>query len=322
MTTRELLTECADDNNLGTLTPQVRARLLRYLNQGLRRILSMPGMALVANSDPPFTFTSVADQPRVVLPESVVEVSTITERDNDTRLDPLTLDLYRRLAPDPTQVSGTPTHYVPLGRVALATLPSNASELFVKSTSALDVAPCTLRGVITDGYQRSVSVTMTGATAVSLNTSITSWIDVSDWFVSVPAVGTITLHEDSGAGTELARITIGQHRPRYQGFYLYPTPSGAITYYVDSRRRTVELKTDEDEPPWDEDYHWVLGAYARMRQYEKTKDARYLTAKEDFGAGLAALIHKTTCPPERLPVPGGFVDRGSNLGPFFPPGRW
>jgi hypothetical protein len=322
MTARELLMDCAEDNNLTSLSTVTRARLLRYLNQGLRRVLAMPGMALVANSDPPFTFASVADQPRVVLPESVRDMSTLTERDNDTRLRPMTLDIYRRLAPDPTQVTGTPTHYVPLGRVALATLPSNASELFVKSTAAGDTNQCTLRGVITGGYQRDASVTMTGATAVSLNTAITSWIDVSDWFLSVPAVGTVTLHEDSGAGTELARITIGQTRPHYQGLYLYPTPSGAVTYYVDSRRRTVELKTDDDEPPWDEDFHWILSTYARMRQYEKTKDARYTIAKEEYQAGVNALIHRTTCPPERLPVPGPVLDRGSNLGPWFPPGRW
>lgn len=324
MNTRELLEDCATDSNLGSgaLPPAVRARLLRYLNQGLRRILALPAMASITNSDPPFTFASVTDQPRCVLPESIADPFFLTERTDDRKLWPMTLDQYRQLAPDPTQVTGTPTHYVPIGRVALATLPSNASELFIKSTSSGDTGQATLRGVISGGYLREASVTMTGTMAVSFDTAITSWIDVSDITLSVAAIGTVTIHEDSGAGTELARITIGQMRPRYQGLYLYPTPSDAITYYVDSRRRTIELQNDEDEPPWDPDYHWLLSTYARMRQYEKTTDTRYAIAKADYDEGLKALIHKTICPPDRVPVPGGVVDRGSNLGPWFPAGRW
>lgn len=324
MTTRELLLECAEDSNLNgtSLHPRVRERLLRYLNQGLRRVLAMPGMHKLTESDPASTFTTVADQARYVLPESVALIRGLTERTNDTHLTPMSLGDYRRLAPDPSEVTGTPEAYVLLGRVALATLLSDASEVFVKSTSSADVSLLTVRGTIDGGYQREASVTLTGTTAVSVSSGITSWVGIDDLFLSAAAVGTITLHEDSGSGTELARITCGQTRPRYQGLLLYPTPSEAVAYTVDTRRRTIALVSDDDEPPWDEDFHWVLSSYARMRQYEKANDARYEVAKTEWEQGTRQLRAQTLFPPGYHPIPTDVKDEGSNLGAWYPRGRW
>ena len=323
MTTLELLREAAEDTNFtgDGMHPRVRQRLLGYLNQGLQRVLAMPGMVKLIESDPPFVLASVADQPRCVVPESVGPIKQIVDRENEWPLRFLSLEDYRQLAPNPSTVTGTPTHYVPIGRVALATLPSDASELFIKSTAS-ETPQATVRGVITDGYERTASVTMAGTTAVSLHTGITSWIDVRNLQISVPAVGTITLHEDSGAGTELARITIGQTRPRYYGVYLYPTPDAVRSYYVDSRRRTTTLRADEDEPPWPEEFHWVLSTYARMRQYEKGNDARFQVAKDDWESGTKALRNQVCFPPGTSVVAGPIEDPGSNLGSWYPRGRW
>lgn len=325
MTTRELLLDAAEDSNLNgeSLHPKTKSRLLRYLNEGMRRVLSTPGLGTrLTNSDPPFTFATVASTARYVLPESIAAPWFFTERTNQRRLMPMSLDQYRSWAPDPTIVTGTPTHYVPIGRVLLATLPSAAAELFIKSTSANDIYEAYLEAVITAGYTQTAAVLMTGTTAVSFDATLTSVIDVSDVYLATPAVGTVTIHQTSGAGTELARISKGNLKPRYQGFYLYPTPSAAVTYYVDSQRRTTALLNDDDEPPWDEDFHFILSAYARMRQYEKTNDVRYQLAKEAWDTGREALTYRVNNPADLITVPGGRDDRGSNLGPWFPPGRW
>lgn len=99
---------------------------------------------------------------------------------------------------------------------------------------------------------------MTGLTAVSLGAAITDAIDVQDFYVSAAAVGTITLHEDSGAGTELSRIPIGQKAGRFLRYALAPTPASAITYTLDGEAPIVDLANDTDEPFPSPDFHDLL----------------------------------------------------------------
>ena len=323
MTFAEILSDAYEDLNYASSpAAAVVTRLKKYANQGLRSIVGMPGMGELLDSDAPYTFASVASTARYVLPESIAFIRSIHERTNDFKLEPMTMDQYRRVDADSASNSGTPERYVPFGRTAVATQPSDASELFIKSTSAGDTGTAYVEGIITGGYVRTANVAMTGVTAVSLNTAITSFIQVTDVYLSANAVGTVTLHEDSGAGTELARITIGQKRPRYFGFYLWPTPASAITYYVDYRRELVELVNDTDEPPLPTDFHYVLPAYIRWREYEKTSDSRAVDAKELWFRGLKDLKTRVQFPPDRRWIPGEDIEEGSNLGANYPSGRW
>jgi hypothetical protein len=299
------------------------SRIKRYVNQGVRAVLSEPGMSRLLDSDTPLTVASVASQARYVLPEAVAQIRGMSERTNDRTLSAMSRDEYRRVTPDPTAVTGTPTHYVPIGRVAVAVQPSNASEIFVKSTAAGDTGTAYIEGIITGGYRRTASVSMTGVTAVSLATAITSFIEIEDFYISTAAVGTITLHEDSGAGTELARITIGQLRPRYRGFYLWPTPSAAVDYLVDYRREVVDLVQNTDEPPLPTDFHDILTAYARMKDYEKRSDGRYPVARDYYQKRLGQLKYATQTGPDELPVMGrGRGTAISRLGGYFPADRY
>lgn len=302
----------------------VRTRFLRWLNEGVRAILAEPGMSRLADSDTPLTVASVANTARVVVPESVARIRAITERTNDLALRVMSLEQYRQLDPDATSTTGTPSHVVPIGRVAVATQPSDASELFVKSTSGVDTGTAYVKGVITGGYLRTASVTMTGTTAKSLDTSITSFIEVTDFYLSSNAVGTVTLLEDSGAGTELARITIGQKRPRYYAFYLWPTPASAITYYVDYQREFVELANVTDEPPLPSDFHPMLVAYLVMRERELKQDvARIVIAKKHWDEWLSKLKYAVHTLSADLPVSGRAPAIGrSRLGAYYPADIW
>lgn len=301
----------------------VVARIKRYVNEGLRTILGEPQVQRLVDSDTPFTIASVASQARYVLPEAIEKIHGISERTNDYALRSMPLGTYRRIEPDPTASTGTPTHYVPIGRVGVAVQPSNASEIFVDSTSASDTNTAYLEGIITGGYRRTLSVTMTGTTAVSFDTSVTTFIELEDFYISANAVGTVTLHEDASGGTELARITIGQKRPRYYGFYLWPTPAAAVNYLVDYRKELVELVNDADEPPLPTDFHYILSAYARMRHWEKADDTRFRLALAQYERGLSRLKFAVASTPDELPVAGrGQWVGHSRLGAWFPADYW
>jgi hypothetical protein len=299
-------------------------RIKRYVNEGVRAILREPGLGRLADSDAPYSFASVASTARYALPEAVARVYRISERTNDRTLEAMPMDRYRRVEPDAASNSGTPSHYVPMGRVAVATQPADASSLFVKSTSASDTTQTAyVEVLITGGYRRTASVTLTGTTAVNLSSAITTGEVIEDFYLSAVAVGTVTLHEDSGAGAELARITIGALRPRYYGLYLWPTPAAAVTYYVDYRREILDLVNDTDEPVLPTDFHTLLCAYARMREYEKTDDTRFELAADEFGRGLSRLKYATQWTGDELPVAGrGHMVGHSRLGGHYPADSW
>ena len=99
---------------------------------------------------------------------------------------------------------------------------------------------------------------MTGTTAVSLGAAITDVINIEDFYISAAAVGTVTLLEDSGTGTELSRIPIGATYQRFYRYALAPTPSAAITYTIDGLVPITPMANDTDESFLDEDFHDIL----------------------------------------------------------------
>jgi len=324
MTLQESLQAVFADCGYGTAPgAAVQARITRYCNEGVRVILSEPGMDRLLDSDVPYTFASVLNQARYAIPAGQT-IQHITEQTNDRTLRVMALGDYRRYDPDPASHSGTPSHYVPIGRVAVATVPSAAAELFVKSTSASDVGWAFLEGTITGGYVRTVSIKMTGTTAVSLSTVVTTFIDVTDFYISASAVGTVTLHQTSGLGTELAQITIGQTRQSYTGFYLWPTPSAPITYLVDTKKNVTDLVQSTDEPPLPHAFHPMIPAYARMREWEmKGEMEKLLLSKQQWDRWLSRLKYAVRSDPDALPVAGRRRRVGySRLGAWTPADDW
>lgn len=233
---------------------EVDTRIGRYVNRWHRKILSMPCFRSFRRVQ--VTQASVADTFDYGI--ALAELYYITERTNDIRLRKRTEDWWRKTYPDPTADTGTPGYWVPLGYTRTQRRPSDASELFVISTSGSDTGTAYVEAIRSGGYPRSLSVTMTGVTGVSLSTAITDIVDVVGFYVSAAAAGTITLREDSGTGTVLSTIPIGASYPRFLRYALAPTPSAAITYYLDGLADIVDMAQTTDRPLTPEDFHDLL----------------------------------------------------------------
>ena len=299
---------------------EVSTRVTAFINEAQQEILSEPGMEALMNGS--LTFASVASTPQYSLPQGVAHVKAVYEMDNDRRLSMQSRDWYRSAYPDVTAVTGTPDAAVDLGYTSIAVQPSNASEIFVDSTSASDTGTAYLEGYRTGGYFRSLSVTMNGTTAVSLAAAMTDFVFLTKFYISAAAVGTVTLHEDASGGTELARIPIGQTFARYRRMALAPTPAGIITYTVDFAYDVPDMANAKDEPILPPKFHRLLAVGARMKEYEKQDDqARYLIAKQELEQGkrkLKFFVHTQSVGSPNLR--GNQTARTSQLGGMYPAG--
>ncbi len=297
-------------------------RLLGHMNQTQREILGMKGLTRLRRGL--VTFDSVASSPFAVLPQAAVKILTITDRTNQLLLQPLSLSDLRADDPGLATSSSTPYGYlIDNLSASVAVQPSNASELFTKSTSASDdsTKEIFVEGFITGGYSRLASVAMNGVTAVSLGATITTWITVTKFYVALAAgglttaAGVITLHEDSGAGTELSRIGIGKRYPRYTRLQLYPTPTAALTYHADVELHIEDLVEATDEPYLPEDFHWLLNSGALIKEYTRKREYAALGQEAAiFRRGVADL--KAFCNPQTTSKHA----RHSQLGSYYEDG--
>ncbi len=294
-----------------------RARLQRFLNDDIRDVLSRSGMeALRATTT---TFASVASQDAYGLPLQFTKIDRIVDRTNRRMLDEKDMDWLRTVEPNPAD-SGTPYAWVPYGWQAVMIQPTTPSELFVQSSSASDTTQTVNVAGFLDGglYRDPTDVTLTGTTAISLATFVTSWTDVRKFTVSAVTVGGLTLTQTSGAGTTLAQIPIGKTSSRYQSIRLWPTPTTAATFYVDGIAALTDLSADSDVPPCPEDFHETFVFGACQRECLRLADER---------VGLFTQLHEraigrmrlwiTENSSQRL-IPHGSRVGYSNLGSFFP----
>ena len=297
---------------------EVQTRLKAFANDQHRALLSLPGLTQLR--DGTISLASVANAPVAALPQSVARLKGIHERTNDRVLVEISLDELRRRDPALTAL-GEPSMFARGGYVDVAAQPADASELFVKSTSASDTNTAYIDGIRTGGYHKTLSVTMTGATAVSFSASFADFIEVTKFYLSQAAVGTVTLHEDSGAGTELARIPIGQTFARYQAIHWHPVPSSAITYYADVTRTIPDLINPTDEPLLPPDFHDLIGMGIRKREYELKDDTRFVVTKAEETERIAALRYFVqSTGTGTLSLRGPRKRRWSMLGPDYPEG--
>lgn len=317
MTLYQILTRLAERRGADSrLNDGTKRRYRNSVNEAHRQLLRMPGMESVRYGT--VSFASVANQKLYALPvQGVARINRITETTNDRKLDYHTPDWLDTVAPDPT--TGTPWAWIPRGYGDVHTQPSDASEVFVVSTSASDIGTAYVEGIITGGYVRSASVTMTGTTAVSLSSSITSFIQITKFYLSSAAVGTVTLKEDSGSGTELSRIAIGDVRANFHQFQLYHTPSSAITYYADVLRSIPDMVRDADEPLIPEDFHDLLIDMAEMKELRKQDDPnRYAMLQGDVERGKKQVVSFVVNHPDWRPSWDGGRTEISTLGAWFP----
>ena len=301
---------------------EITTRLTAFLNQAQRDILSEPGMERLLTGTT--TFASVASTPQYGLPPSVARIVKIYEATNRRTLGELSQDAYRQIQPDPTTPTGTASHYVDLGFAGVSKQPSDASDIFVDSTAAGDTNTAYIEGYRTGGYFTSLSVTMTGTTAVSLKGAnlITDIVEITKFYLSAAAVGEVTLHEDASGGTELARIPIGQTHARYRKVALWITPASAITYSVDYERDIADMANAKDEPLVPVRFHPLLIEGALRREWAKKDDRdRFVIADREYQRMLGNLKYFLYTNADHRPVMGRTViERPSQLGGWYPSG--
>lgn len=298
---------------------EITTRFTSQLNETQEEILARPGLSSLLQGSLPVT--STANQPLLALPQAVARLKHLYEATNDQYIYPKSLSWYRQAYPDPAAVTGTPDGLVDMGMLGIAVQPSDASSIFVDSTSASDTNTAYLEGYRTGGYFVSKSVTMTGTTAVNISTAITDWLFLTKFYLSAAAVGEVTLHEDASGGTELARIPLGQTFARYRRIALAPTPATAISYTADFEWDPQNMSNSNDEPLLPPRFHRLLNIGARMKEYLKKDDARYTAAEREFEQGIKDLIYFVASQAVGTPVMGRPQSRRpSQLGPYFPSG--
>ena len=260
------------------VTRQVKS----YLNRWHRRILSAPGMAPLRRVI--ITQASVANQATYGL--VLDSIRWMTETTTQRRLRPKPLGWYRDISPDPSKYTGTPDFYVPLGHSRIHTRPSVAAgvELFVKAAAG-DVGTVKAEVIRSTGYRASLSVVLTGATAVTMSSTITDVMDIVDFYVSAAQTGVVILTQVSGSGTELSRIPIGATFQRFLRYALVPRPTAVITYQIDGIADVVDLSNDTDEPLISPDFHDILvdaGVYETWMMGGRASDAKALRAEMEL----------------------------------------
>lgn len=307
------------NKNASSLDSTVSARFTDFLNEAHREELRKPGRESLRWATT--TFASVSGTQQYALPtEGVARINRIWETTNDRKLVYRTMDWLREVDPDPSQ--GTPWAWIPAGYVEVHTQPSDASSVFVKSSAAGDTTQTAyVEGIVTGGYYRTASVTLTGTTAVNLSSAISTFERITKFYVSATCTGAVTLHEDSGAGTELSKITIGKTRAQFYSLLLHDIPSSAITYTCDILRGIPEMSNNTDEPLLPEDFHDVLLYRALMKEYTKGDDPkRWQQFKGEYDQATRDLDTFLTAHPDWRPQWGGESIERSALGAWFPAG--
>lgn len=299
----------------------VTTRLKAFINETQREIVAEPGMERLL--DTRLTFASVADQPEYGLPASLARIHSMRDISNAITLQPMSLARYRTSVPDPSRVTGVAEYYVLIGIGVQSIRPSNPSSIFAKSTSAADLQTLFWEVILDGGIPGIGSVTLTGATAVNIGAGSTV-IELTDLYLSSAAVGTITIHEDSGSGTQLAVINPGSLRPQSTRIALVPTPSDVRTYTIDGERELADMVQDTDQPVLPPRHHRLLAIGSRMKEYEFRGDLeRRAVAESEYQRAIGNVrLEISPFASEGVIVPGGRRVGWSNLGPSFPADRY
>lgn len=291
------------------------ARLTAFANSEVREILSDPILSKLRRRTVPLV--TVALSPYCALPQAAVRVYSIVDRTNQRPLDERDQEWIREQDPGRTESSSTPEAYAVIGfSQPTAAQPSDSSQLLVKSSAAGDTTQTAYIEVInSDGYLQSLSVALNGTVAANLGPADS--LIVTDFYLSAVAVGEVTLTEDTGAGTELAKIGIGRTRTRYTSLEIYPTPATAVTLYADVDVEIVNMVNGTDEPIIPDEFCEVIIHGVRKREYQKQeKRALADMANADRFPFLARMRHRM----HQKSAATQDAGRRSQLGPYYPAG--
>lgn len=319
MTKADILAQLYERLNYQTSPSSVvSTRLGNMVNEVYRDICRTAGLGTVRDTVAGLTFASVAGQAFYGLPPALTNVKAITDRTNDRPLLPLSL-LALRMSDPGLDLTGTPTHFVRLGMRPVKTLPS-ATGLWVASADNADnTQTIQINGIRSGGVESlDQSVQLAGTTRTAIG-SFTDYVDVLMVQLSAVAAGVVSIFDASSSGNTLAQISIGAKTVQYLGVQLYPTPTSAVTYYVDGPVRLPELDDTTDVPLLPEEFHDMLVDGVLIREYQVKDDGNRLAATTAlFTRKMSQLKYATAAPPSDIPVMGGQQVRTSRLGGMYP----
>jgi hypothetical protein len=229
------------------------------------------------------------------------------------------------LSTDPGLSStGTPWAFILRGYGPTQYIPASTG-IWVASASAADTTQTAqVNGVRTGGLPTGdITASLNGVTRVQLGT-LTDYVDIQSLSLTAVGAGIVSFYDAATAGNTLAQIPIGMTYPKYLRIQLYPIPSAAITYYVDGQLHIPTLDDTQDVPMIPEEFHDLLAAYARMREYEKAGDLeRTALAGAEWTKGVGRLRHMIGTSPAETPVMGRpGTRRLSRFGSWTPADTW
>lgn len=331
MTLTELLLSCKTDLGYGTvpnLSDETGKRLTRYLNDGYRQIMRLPGFEMLR-----FQTVYFVTKPGLAyyIAGSGEQIYAVVDTMSQRRLTEMSRDNYRSIDPSET-VSGRPWVWISDG-FKLQLRPTS-NYLYAVSSDVTDTTQH-LTGTYLDvdnGF-RKFDVVLNGQTQVILAGSpAPPPKELLSMQLSTPAAGFVTIVDnppvpfpppsDNWVSTIFAGDTSALQLLRLR---LWPTPTDTIRYNVDVSLPLTMLKGPTDEPFLPLDFQNLLTDYAKMREYELRGDDRFQQAAALYNDGLKALKNRVTNPPDYRPVSNKYpVNPGNNLGPWFPwmGGRW
>lgn len=300
------------DKNTSSIDSVTSARMTGWLQNRIRRVLSLPGMDQLRIGT--VTLASVASQARYGLPRSVAKVQRVVDQSNYWSLPERDLNWLRLVAPNPT-VTGTPEAWVRYGYGPVHTQPAAGSTLVAASTS-VETTTYRVEGFL-DGLPRVYTKADSGTGDQSLGD-----LDLVTGFTCLPkVVGDATLYVTASSGTALATIPSGQTVSRYQQIVLWPTPASVRTYTLDVELALTDIVSTES-PVWPDDFHDLLVYGVCADEALKMDDDR----RGDFEAQYAARVRDLKMwlwdSASNRPVPGLAGRRFSDLGPWYPSTRW
>jgi len=295
----------------------VKARIDAFINQRHRQLLASDRMRPLRSATT--TLTTTPNVGSYGLPFGCARIQRVMDQSNQERLGVQTFDWLRDAQPQPSNITGTPSVWCPVGFCPVAQRPFTATALWVSSTAA-EAGPIDLTYVTNaGGTVAAVINSLAAATPVQIPGAV-SVTDVIEFTTRSLAAGTITLADAATGGTILSQIAPGRTTARYYRIALYPTPAAALAYLIDYEHEIPVLVNPLDEPLLPIDFHDLIALWARLDEYEFKSDDRWMVTKtlvEDRQKELRAWVENHDIYRAHA-IPSG--PSTSRLGPYFPAG--
>lgn len=244
------------------------------------------------------TFATVASTSDYVMERDVNRIALMRQTSSPIKLTQVSDERFFNELPNPTE-TGSPTIYRLWEIDGLSTRLAAADTLNMVSSSTSDGSSFTVSVIgYVSGRLVSEVFTLNGTSSVTGSTSF----DAREIFISKSGktTGNITVTRATGGATVLV-LAPEDISPRFKIATLYPTPSSAITIYVEYYKYIRELVNDSDTPEFHSQWHYVvrLGALAKVYQHlGKTLDSESVMSQ--YASAVRSMVAADLVEPDYI----------------------